>query len=136
MREIPQVGCEGFWSRTLSAALRMLSQNHCDGPTDQTQAISADAFEHWLVESDSQLFVLDASGAVIFRNPAAANLSAMHAPSTDSLSFGGLSGIRNKCKASNDKTATADLRALVDWGWIVQLHNIRMTDEPQSGLLS
>src|SRR5215469_10894190 len=74
MREIPQVGCEGFSSRTLSAALRLLSQNHCDGPTDQTQAISAEAFEHWLVESDSPLFVLDASGAVIFRNPAAANL--------------------------------------------------------------
>jgi PAS domain S-box-containing protein len=105
----------------------------CDGPTDQTQAISAEAFEHWLVESDSPLLVLDASGAVIFRNPAAANLLAAQAPSTESLSFGGLSGKRNECKTSNDKTATADLRALADSRWIVQLHNIRMTDEPQGG---
>ena len=109
------------------------SEKTRDRPTDHAQAISADALERWLVESDSPLFLLDVSGAVVFRNPAAARLMATQAPTKGSTSFGCLSHVQNKSSSSEGNTLTAKLSALADSRWIVELHNIRIAAQAPGG---
>jgi PAS domain S-box-containing protein len=102
-------------------------------PKDHAQAISAKTLEHWLIKSGSPLFVLDASGAVIFRNPAAVRFLATHAATKEISSLRCHSDIQIESPASDGKPGTLDPSALAGAHWIVELRKILVTAQQPAG---